>query len=348
MLRPARRLSVRSSSARSLGARSLAGRLRAAHAHAGHPHTGRAERGLLLVTLAALVWGTTGVVIRRIQDHTDLTPSAISAYRLGIAALVLLPLVRPSALAAAVRAAPSTVLLSGVLLGGYQLSYVVAVRDVGVGVATLLGLGLAPVVTVLWEALVERHRPGGAHLLALGLALAGLALISLDGAADPRTAPRPVEGLLAGVACGLGYGASALVNRRAAARVAALPMATLSTAVGAAVLLPSTLLTGPAGAATMLPSGAGDALGLAYLGVVTTAAAYVLFYAGLRTVPSGVAALLTLLEPLTAAVLAVLLLGERLSPGATVGGAAMLAAVALLYRRPGRAGTGPGSAGGPA
>lgn len=311
------------------------------------PLAGHAERGLLLVSLAALLWGTTGVVIRRIQDHTALNPSAVAGYRLGIAALVLLPLVRPAALRAGLRAAPVAVLLSGALLGGYQLAYVVAVRDIGVGVATLLGLGLAPVVTVLWEVLVERRRPGGPHLLALGLALTGLALISLPGGADPRTAPRPVEGLLAGIACGIGYGASALAGRRAAGRMAALPLATLSTGIGALVLVPSAVLAGPVAAASLLPGGVGPALGLAYLGVVTTAAAYGLFYAGLRTVPSGVAALLTLLEPLTAAVLAVLVLGERLSPGAVVGGGAMLVAVGLLYRRPERAGPGSTSAGGP-
>lgn len=298
-----------------------------------------------LVSLAALLWGTTGVVIRRIQDHTEagapaLGPSAIGAYRLGIAALVLLPLVRPARLLAALRSAPVAVLLSGALLGGYQLCYVVAVRDIGVGVATLLGLGLAPLVTVLWEAVVERRRPSGPQLVSLGLALLGLALISLSGASDRTTAPHPVQGLVAGIACGLGYGASALVSRRAAGQVPALPLATLSTAVGALVLLPAVLLTGPVTLAdpvtpaALLPADATDAAGLAYLGVVTTAGAYLLFYAGLRTVPSGVASLLTLLEPLTAAALAVLLLGERLSVAVLAGGAALLAAVALLYRRP--------------
>jgi drug/metabolite transporter, DME family len=331
VLRPARSSTDRSSTDRSSTIGSSTSR-----PTTSRPTTSHGERGLLLVTLAALLWGTTGVVIRRIQDHAELGSSALGAYRLGLAAVVLLPLVRPAALAAALRAAPSAVLLSGVLLGGYQLCYVVAVRDIGVGVATLLGLGLAPVVTVLWEALVQRRRPGGAHLSALGLALGGLVLISVGGPGDPGTAPRPFQGLLAGIACGVGYGASALVSRRAAGQVPALPLAALSTAIGTLVLLPPILLAGPVTAATLLPRTPGDAAGLVYLGVVTTAVAYGLFYAGLRTVPSGVAALLTLVEPLAAAALAVLLLGERLSPGVAVGGASMLAAVALLYRLPGR------------
>ena len=61
--------------------------------------------------------------------------------------------------------------------------------------------------------------------------------------------------------------------------------------------------------------------GLIFIGVACTAVAYGLFNAGLRTVPSGAASILTLWEPLTAAVLAVVLLGETLSPAALVGSA---------------------------
>ena len=67
--------------------------------------------------------------------------------------------------------------------------------------------------------------------------------------------------------------------------------------------------------------------------VACTAVAYGLFNAGLRTVPSGAASILTLWEPLTAAVLAVLLLGETLSPAALVGSALLLGSVMLSYLR---------------
>ncbi len=72
---------------------------------------------------------------------------------------------------------------------------------------------------------------------------------------------------------------------------------------------------------------------VAYLGVVTTALAYLLFYAGMRTTAGSVAAVLTLLEPLVASVLAVVVLGERLRFSAVAGGGLLLAAVVLSYRR---------------
>jgi len=72
---------------------------------------------------------------------------------------------------------------------------------------------------------------------------------------------------------------------------------------------------------------------LAYLGVVTTAVAYALFYAGLRTTPGSAAVVLTLFEPLTAAVLAVVILGEPASLPAVAGGVLLLGAVVMTGRR---------------
>jgi DME family drug/metabolite transporter len=60
------------------------------------------------------------------------------------------------------------------------------------------------------------------------------------------------------------------------------------------------------------------------------ALAYGLFYAGLRTTRSGAAVVATLLEPVTAAVAAAVLLGERLGALGIVGSALILAAVAGL------------------
>ena len=73
---------------------------------------------------------------------------------------------------------------------------------------------------------------------------------------------------------------------------------------------------------------------LAYLGVATMALAYGLLYAGLRTTTCSAATIATLLEPISAAALAVALLGERIGPAGLVGAALILAAVAGLRARP--------------
>ena len=83
----------------------------------------------------------------------------------------------------------------------------------------------------------------------------------------------------------------------------------------------------------MVPGDAATWAGLAYMGVVTLALAYVLLFAGLRTTGTGAAAVATLLEPVTAVVIAVLLLGETLTAAGVAGALLILAAIATLGLR---------------
>ncbi|MFT4286316.1 EamA family transporter, partial [Nocardioides sp.] len=100
-----------------------------------------------------------------------------------------------------------------------------------------------------------------------------------------------------------------------------------STAVGAIMLAPLLLTGGP-----LLPATAAVAGWVLYLGVGTMALAYLALYAGLRTVPASTATVASLLEPVTAALLAWLVLGEHLSAAGVVGTLLVLAAVAGLAR----------------
>jgi DME family drug/metabolite transporter len=68
------------------------------------------------------------------------------------------------------------------------------------------------------------------------------------------------------------------------------------------------------------------------MGCIPTALAYVLFQSGMRSTPATLTSILTLCEPLTAAVLAWLLFGERLSPLGIVGALLLLGTILLLAR----------------
>jgi drug/metabolite transporter, DME family len=286
---------------------------------------------MFAITLAAVLWGTTGVAVAYLDDLTALSPITIGFYRLLISAAALLAVVlvrrRTGALIRITRQMPARVLLTGAGLAGYQALYFVAVVAAGVSVATVVSLGVAPVVTTAWEAVRARRRPGPRTVATVAAALAGLALIS---AATPGQAgPQPVLGLLAAIGSGVVYAVSTLLSRGLSQRTDATTLTTSTSVVGALVLLPVAALHGLA-----FPVHAGTVGLFAYTGVVTTALAYALFYAGLRTVPGSVAAVLTLLEPLTAALLAVVILGEPLPAPTIAGGVLLLTAVVALYLRP--------------
>ena len=116
-------------------------------------------------------------------------------------------------------------------------------------------------------------------------------------------------------------------------------MATIFT--GGAVLLGPALVLLPIG---WLASPRG-ALAALWLGVVPTAVAYVLFARGLEGVSAATASTLTLAEPLTAAALGILLLGEAPATATAVGAALLLTGLVVLARRT-RGTTPPAPAGG--
>ena len=288
----------------------------------------RSRVGLLEVSGGALLWGTTGVVVREVIIHSGLSPVSAGFYRLAISALVLvlvLPRCARGALAA-LRQRPLAVITAGAGLGAYQALYFIAVQDVGVSVATLISLGLAPVVLTTVEAIRLRERPTNTTMVTVGAALLGLALISLG--TGSGSGPRPAIGLLAAAATGLGYAASTALNRRLATTGDPLALTMSASALGALTLAPLAVSDG-----VSVPIRAIPIIGLAYLGVVATALAYWLFYRGLRSTRVEVVAVLTLLEALAAALLAVLVLHEPMPVAAIVGAALLLLSVAALYAR---------------
>ncbi|GAA2866100.1 DMT family transporter [Actinoplanes cyaneus] len=289
-----------------------------------------ARLSLLQLSVAGVLWGTAGVVVQVVAGRTGLGAVAIGFYRLLFAAGIMLIIGLPARrrIWAAVRSAPVAVVAAGAGLAAYQALYFIAVRLTGVSIATVVSLGLAPVLLSVWETIRTRQRPGNAELAASAAAVLGLILISTvtgDGATATGL------GLLAAVASGTVYAASTALSRQTTQGVPPLILTTLSCTIGAITLAPIAVAQGVAFTPSLRPI-----LLLAYLGVVTTALAYACFYTGLRHTTGSVAVVVTLLEPLTAALLAVVLLGEPLALPTIVGGLLLLGAVTTLYLGAGR------------
>ena len=94
--------------------------------------------------------------------------------------------------------------------------------------------------------------------------------------------------------------------------------------IGALVLLP--FLAGQSMGWLTTPSGLAMAL---WLGVAATGFAYLLYGYGLRSLDTATATTLTLAEPLTAALIAMIVLDERLTPLEWVGAGVVLVGLTL-------------------
>lgn len=296
----------------------------------GGARSAPAGRGFLFVVLAALAWGTSGISGSIVADRTDLGALDIAWHRMAVGAVALLAgflITRRRREVAAVRPTRGIVVrlvLVATGLAGYQFAYFAAVPAAGVSIATLVALGLAPLLIALGAALLGHGRPDRATLVALLTALVGLVLlVGVSAGGDLGTAVVPGALLASGSA--LGY---AVVTLAGGGVPAGVPVTLVGFGGGALLLTPLALAAGLRFTAEPVALGV-----LLYLGVVPSALAYGLFFTGLRTVPGAVAGIVTLLEPLTATALATAFLGERLAPAALAGGVLLLAAVAGLYLR---------------
>lgn len=288
-------------------------------------------RGLVEVAVASVLWGTGGLAVQLVREVEPMSPVTISAWRMALAAAVLLLalvlLRRGGELVDLARTQPGRLLAVGVGTAAYQGFYFVSVTQVGVAVSTVVSLGLAPVLLTVAEGVRHRRAPATGRLVVLAAALVGLLLVSVAGHAS-STGPDPVAGVLLAVASGTTYALTTVAGGSISRTSSPLALTTGMTLVGAAVLLPCLAFVDG-------PRTTGDPVALAwlaYLGALTMALAYVLLYSGLRVVAPSTAVTASLVEPVTAAVVAAVVLQEALGPAAVVGILLVLGAVAGLGR----------------
>ncbi|WP_407841764.1 DMT family transporter [Streptomyces sp. DSM 116496] len=309
------------------------------------PATPATGRSLLFLVIAGTAWGTAGAAASLLYLASDLGPLALSFWRCAGGLAVLLPVLavrrRPRGAGAgagerAVRARASvgSLIGTGLLFTLFQSAYFAAVRETGLAVATVVTLGSGPVLIALGARYWMGERLGRGGTVAVGGALAGLAVLVL-GSGGGEVRPLGVGWALLSAA---GYGAMTLRARLLGRRgTGGEPLVTTvwSVGVGAACLLPFALVEG------LMPHTAEPVRVLwllAYMATVPTALAYALYFSGAAAVRAATVSVIMLIEPVGAAAIAVLVLGERLTGPVALGTVLLLTAVGALIaaesRRP--------------
>jgi DME family drug/metabolite transporter len=188
----------------------------------------------------------------------------------------------------------------------------------------VVALGSAPVFTGALEWARSGQHPGRIWLTATAVALVGVALLSglLDGA-DRSVS---LVGLVGSLGAGLSYAVYAVATERLLERGWG-AATSIGSIFGVAAIISLPLLVVSDSGWIDTPSGIAMT---AWLGVVTTAVAYMLFAHGLRRLSAPTVSTLTLAEPLAACVLGLWALDERLSGPAIVGLLVLSAGLVLL------------------
>ncbi len=286
----------------------------------------RPVRSFVLVLLAAVCFGTTGTAQALGPDASS---TAVGLARivsgglvLGVVALAALRSHGRPAVAGRVLWPPMLAGAAGML--AYQPTFFAGTSENGVAVGTVVALGSAPVFTGLLEWAVTRRPPSTVWGVATAVAVVGVTLIGT--AEGTSGGGASLVGLLGSAGAGLSYAVFAVASKRLLD--AGVPqLVTVGGVFGLAAVgaLPFLVV------ADLAPLGSADGAAMvAWLGLVTVAAAYVLFVAGLDGLRASTVSSLTLAEPVTACLLGVVVLDERLTTQASAGVLAVVLSVVLL------------------
>lgn len=269
---------------------------------------------MLLILAAATLWGLLGPVAT-VAMREGVSALEIAFWRAALGGLLYaIHTVVSGRWRVAWSDVPAVAAFGLVGVSLFYSSYLLAVERGGAALAAVL-LYTAPAWVAVLARLFLGERLTTLRIGAVAATVGGVALVATAGSAAVRVTPSALAwGLTAGGSYALYY----LFGRRYFALYPAATVLGIALPVGALGLTPFVDL-GPRSALAWLV--------LAFLAVVPTYGAYLLYAAGLRRVEATRAAVMATIEPVVAAGVAYATLGERLAPLGYLGAAIVLAGV---------------------
>jgi DME family drug/metabolite transporter len=287
----------------------------------------RRHLALLAVVGAATLFGTTGTA--QALGPPETTPLGVGATRIIVGSIALWAFAGRRPDLTRLRGRTGGVLLGAVGVAAYQPGFFIGTGRSGVALGTIVAIGSGPLFAGALQWAWLRRRPSAIWAVATVVMIAGGVVLVIGRGGD---ASFSLVGTLGSLTAGFGYALFAIVTKRLIdVGVNSTEALAWQFSLGALLLVPF-LATQPL-AWLGRPSGMAMA---AHLGVLATGAAYLLYGWGLRSVSTSIAVTLTLVEPVTAAVAAVVLLGERLRWFGWVGVGLVFGGLAIAGRDPDR------------
>jgi len=261
------------------------------------------SRGSWLVLLAACLWGTNGTA--QALAPPDAQPIIIGTLRIALGGLTLLAIALWRGSLRDGKKWPFWPTLLGALsMAAYQVFFFAGVARTGVAIGTIVGIGSTPILAGPIGYLVRGERPNRRWVLATALGVFGCALLIVTG----EQIHIDLLGIFLAICAGGSYAIFTTVSKGLIEEHAPDAVMAVTFCLGACFVLPL-LFT----ADLHWLGQASGYLVILHLGVITAGLAYTLFARGLRLIPVATAASLTLGEPLTAGLLGVLFLHEKLT-----------------------------------
>jgi drug/metabolite transporter (DMT)-like permease len=301
-----------------------------------------AALGTALIAASACCFGSIAILVT-IAQRGGMPLTSILAGRFFLGAIGLFAIARVRApVAAAAGRAPRLILLGGPPQAVINLTSLFALR--WIPVATLVFLFYTyPSWIALIAAIRRTERLDGTRLAALGLSLAGIAI--MVGAPSAGTL-HPVGVALALFAALVYALYIPFIGKLSAGIPATVASGFVATGAAAAFLAIGLAATLAGGSSAMvrealglaLPGTAAAWIAVILLAAVSTVAGFALFLTGLSVLGPVRTGIVSTVEPFWAALLGAVVLHQPLGTGTLVGGAAIALAVLLLQVTPAQSG----------
>ena len=282
---------------------------------------------ILCVIAASVLWGTTGTASAFIPD---VSPLAVGAFSMGVGGVLLVLNAKNDLLSDRQKllSKPSLLFIGSLCVAIYPLAFYSSMRLAGVAIGTVISIASAPFFTVIMERLISNKRVTSRWVVSFIFGVVGVILLTLGKTQYldiNAQANNRILGILLGLVAGLTYAtyswtARQMIENGVNSKSAMASMFGLS----AILLLPSLLLTG----GNLFLDAKHISVAL-YLAIAPMFFGYLLFGQALREIEASKATLITLLEPIVATILAIIIIGETFSPIGWLGMSLMIVCLLL-------------------
>ena len=282
---------------------------------------------ILCVIAASVLWGTTGTASAFIPD---VSPLAVGAFSMGVGGVLLVLNAKNNLLSDRQKllSQPSLLFIGSLCVAIYPLAFYSSMRLAGVAIGTVISIASAPFFTIIMERLISNKRVTSRWVVSFIFGVVGVILLTLGKTQYldiNAQANNRILGVFLGLVAGLTYAtyswsARQMIENGVNSKSAMASMFGLS----AILLLPSLLLTG----GNLFLDAKHISVAL-YLAIAPMFFGYLLFGQALREIEASKATLITLLEPIVATILAIIIIGETFSPIGWLGMSLMIICLLL-------------------
>jgi DME family drug/metabolite transporter len=288
--------------------------------------------GIGLVVLGAALWATVGIAVGLMQLPETLGSETLGLSRtvLGATALMAVSALRGQFLTTS-RIDWKALLCFGLANALFQICLFRAFAEVGVTITVAVTVCLPPLIVTVGIGILARRLPSLPVMVALVAATLGVFLIvrpTWSSEVQQHVTPYGVTLLLLAATA---FSVVAVSARHICKTCDPICGTGLGLAICALGLACFGIFSGTVSVGQLTEMRGVDLAILLYIGLGATAGAYLAFNIGLKLCPSSASGLVAgMIEPALAAILAVLLLGERLETFTLLGCAVVAGAMLML------------------